>query len=191
MSATLRLGPFLLLSVVAACNGQVDDPAPAPDGTLAAAAPTAATATVSLDGVRELDFSRATLGGPRVQGAACQLTEASVSLVRESRVVTWSSCSNESGTLVPVKGVRTLTPEEAALFEAHVQAAAYHEVDPKACAYDGPLFAMNVITGAGEQLYVDDNVNCYTDGRRVAPDVRPLASELWQTASGTAMPQGW
>jgi hypothetical protein len=48
-----------------------------------------------------------------------------------------------------------------------------------------------VITGAGEQLYVDDNVNCYTDGRRVAPDVRPLASELWQTASGTAMPQGW
>ena len=79
----------------------------------------------------------------------------------------------------------------AALFEAHVQAAAYHEADPKECAYDGPLFAMNVIGAAGEQLYVDDNVNCYTDGRRVARDVRPLATELWQTVTETRLPQGW
>jgi hypothetical protein len=123
-----------------------------------------------------------------VANAACQAYERSVRLVRATRTVTWTSCSNATGTNVPATGTRILTTEEEALFEAHVLAATYQEADGKNCGYDGTIFAMNVIADGGtQQLYVDDNVNCYTDGRRVAPDVRDLVSELWQTASGTPL----
>lgn len=189
MNAALRLGPVLLL-VLAACSGRVEDPT-TPDGTPASTTPadgTSTATTVSLEGVRELELSRSSLGGVRVAGAACQLSELSVRFVRATRTATWSSCSNATGSHALATGTRALTAEEAALFEAQVQSATYKEADRKDCAYDGTLFSMKTIAASGAQLYVHENVNCYVDGRRVAFDVARLASELWQTASGTALP---
>ena len=198
MNADLRMGPAAVLLMLAACSGRVEDEPRTPDGTPTSTTPTTPTTPtapgtstakgLSLESVSELEFSRASLGGAHAAGDACQELELSVRLVRATRDATWSSCRGTAGSRALVTGARVLTAEEAALFEAHVQAATYGEADRKNCSYDGTLFAMNAITASGAQLYVHDNINCYTDGRRVAPEVRDLTSELWVTASGTPLP---
>jgi hypothetical protein len=86
---------------------------------------------------------------------------------RGTREATWSACDAAQG--ASADSARALTATEASALEGALAKITY--VEAPACAgYDGRIQTMTTSTASGaEQLYVDQNINCYTDGRRGAP----------------------
>jgi hypothetical protein len=86
---------------------------------------------------------------------------------RGTHVATWHFCDDVKGAFVDAQ--RTLAASEVAKVEASLAAITYVE-NPACAGMDGKITMMTTTTAAGvTQLYVDANVNCYTDGRRGAP----------------------
>jgi hypothetical protein len=86
---------------------------------------------------------------------------------RGTREATWSAC--DTAQKAPTDSARALTATEASALEGALAKITYVEA-PKCAGYDGRIQTMTTFTASGgEQLYVDQNINCYTDGRRGAP----------------------
>jgi hypothetical protein len=85
---------------------------------------------------------------------------------RATREATWKSC--DTALRVEKNAKRVLTEAEGATMEAALVKITYVE-NPECAGMDGNITTMTTYSAKGQQLYVDRNINCYTDGRRGAP----------------------
>jgi hypothetical protein len=151
----------LLFAFIAGCGGGVSG-----DGAPASSQPTAANLAVDAS-ITNLELTQEPLGIAPPTPDACTGSYVKMTYDRSTHAATWKTCVDKAY----VETARVLADGEATTLEKSLSAIAY---DPTlACdGFDGTLFTMTTFTAThATQLYVHQNLNCYTSGRRRARNI--------------------
>ena len=130
------------------------------------------------------DFTQLKLQAWEGFGPGCSVTPEVITLVNDTRALSWTICNFTGSSTPPTTGARTITQAELDAISADL--AQVKPSNAVSCGADAGIVALDVTNAVGAQGYVDDFYSgCPSDVHKGRTFVTGL-NELWNTTASIA-----